>query len=74
MNIPLLPAPQPEQSVHIVQDECQDLMTLLPTPTAAAMSGLFAHGRSLPPLRVSTWQSCRLHGTSSEHCRRGERA
>lgn len=69
MTTPTLPTPQ--RLLHIVQDECQDLLAPAPAPTAAVVSALLAHGRGLPPLRLIAWQPCQGRPAN---CRGEERA
>ncbi|MFF1690800.1 hypothetical protein [Streptomyces sp. NPDC058254] len=74
MNTPEL-TPGPDKPVHVVRDECWELMNRPPefTTTQAVFSGLLARGKSLP-MHLALTQSCRVHGSSSTHLEEGEQS
>ncbi|MFE6904271.1 hypothetical protein ACFVFJ_47090 [Streptomyces sp. NPDC057717] len=76
MNTPEL-TPRPDKAVHVVRDECWELMnkSLEFTTTPAVFPGLLARGRSLPMrLHLALLQSGRVLGQSAPRLEEGEQS
>ncbi|WP_326771279.1 hypothetical protein [Streptomyces sp. NBC_01445] len=74
MNTPEL-TPGPDKAVHVVRDECWELMNRPPefTTAQAVFPGLLARGRSLPMrLHLALLQSGRVLGQSAPQREEGE--